>query len=59
MHNLADFEASRQHRREMAREIRSSRLGRGPRAARQSKGLMARLAGLLERRASGATQAAG
>jgi len=59
MHNLADFEASRLHRQEMAQQIRSSRLGHGLRAARQGKSLIARLAGLIGRRASGTAQAAG
>ena len=59
MHNLADLEASRQLRQEMARQVRSDRLDRGLRTARRSNSLMARLAGLLGRRASGAAQAAG
>ena len=59
MHNMADFEAWRQHRKEIAREIEDDRLGRQVRAARPKKNPLARLAGRLGRRASGAPQAAG
>jgi hypothetical protein len=59
MHNLADFEASRQHREEMARQIAGYRLGRRSRSARRDEGHVARLAGLLGRRFSGMARAAG
>jgi hypothetical protein len=59
MHNMADFEALRQHRNQMAREVGTNRLGRKLRAAGPKKNLLARLAGRFGRRASGAPQAAG
>ena len=59
MHNMADSEAQRQHRSEMAREIDDDRLGRRLRAAGPEKNPLARLAGRLGRLASGAPQAAG
>lgn len=59
MHNMADFEALRQHRSEMAREVDADRLGRQLRAAGPKKNPLVRLARGLGRRASGAPQAAG
>ncbi len=59
MHNGADFEASRLHRREMAQQIEGYRLGRQLRAAVPQENPLASLARALGRRASRAVQAAG
>jgi hypothetical protein len=59
MHNMADFEAQRQHREEIGRQIDGYRLGRQLRAAGPQKNPLASLARALGRRASGAPQAAG
>jgi hypothetical protein len=59
MHNIADFEAQRQHREEIGRQIEADRLGRRLRAARPKKNPLAILARALGRRTSGAPQAAG
>ena len=59
MHNMADFQAWRQHREEIGRQIEADRLGRRLRAARPQKNPLSILARALERRASGAPQAAG
>ena len=59
MHHLADFEAQRQHREEIGRQIEGYRLGRQLRAAGPQKNPLAALARALARRTSGAPQAAG
>ena len=59
MHNITDFEAQRQHREEIGRQIAGHRLGRRMRAAGPRKNPLAILARALGRRASGAPQAAG
>jgi hypothetical protein len=59
MHNMADFEARRQHREEIGRQIEGYRLGRRLRAAGPQRNPLASLARALGRRASGAPQAAG
>jgi hypothetical protein len=59
MHNMADLGAQRQHREEIGRQIEGYRLGRQLRAAGPQKNPLARLAGRLGRRASGAPQAVG
>ena len=59
MHNMADFEAQRQHREDIGRQIEGYRLGRQLRAAGPQKNPLATLARVLGRRASGAAQAAG
>ena len=59
MHQMADFEAWRQHREEIGRQIEADRLGRQLRAARPQRNPLAILARALGRRASGAPQAAG
>jgi hypothetical protein len=59
MHNMADFEAQRQRREEIGRQVEANRLGRRPRASRPQKNPLAILARALGRRASGAQQAAG
>jgi len=59
MHNIADFEAQRQHREEIGRQIEADRLGRRLRAARPQKNPLEILARALGRRTSGAPQAAG
>ena len=59
MHNMADFEAKRQHREEIGRRIEGYRLGRRLRAAEPQENPLASLARALGRRASGAPQAAG
>jgi len=59
MHNnMADFEAWRQHREEIGRQVEADRLGRQLRAARPQKNPLSILARALGRRASGAPQAA-
>jgi hypothetical protein len=59
MHNMADFEAQRQHREDVGRQIAGDRLRRRMRAAGPQKNPLAILARALGRRASGAPQAAG
>ena len=59
MHNMADFEAQRQHREEIGRQIEGYRLGRQLRAAGPQMNPLATLARVLGRLASGAAQAAG
>jgi hypothetical protein len=59
MHNMADFEAQRQHREEIGRQIEANRLGHRLRAARPQKNPLSILARALGRRATGAPQAAG
>ena len=59
MHHLADFEAQRQHREEIGRQIEGYRLGRQLRAVGPQRNPLASLARALGRRASGAPQAAG
>lgn len=59
MHNMTDFEAWRQHREEIGRQIEADRLGRRLRAARPRKNPLSILARALGGRASGAPQAAG
>ena len=59
MHHMADFQAQRQHREEIGRQIEANRLGRRLRAAGPQKNPLAILARALGRRASGAQQAAG
>jgi hypothetical protein len=59
MHNMADFEAPRQYREEIGRQVEANRLGRRLRASRPQKNPLAILARALGRRASGAQQAAG
>jgi hypothetical protein len=59
MHNMADFEAWRQHREEIGRQVEADRLGRRLRAARPRKNPLSILAHALGRRVSGASQAAG
>ena len=59
MHNMADFEAQRQHREELGWQIVGHRVGRRMGAARPQKNPLAILAQALVRRASGAPQAAG
>ena len=59
MHHMADFQAQRQHREEIGRQIEANRLGRRLRAAGPQKNPLAILAQALVRRASGAPQAAG
>ncbi len=59
MHNMADFEAWRQHREEIGRQVEADRLGRRLLAARPRKNPLSILAWALGRRASGASQAAG
>ena len=59
MHHMADFEAQRQHREEIGRQIEGYRLGRQLRAAGPQKNPLTSLARALGRRASGAPQAAG
>jgi len=59
MHHMADFEAQRQHREEIGRQIEGYRLGRQLRAAGPRKNPLSILARALGRRASGAPQAAG
>jgi hypothetical protein len=59
MHNMADFEAQRQHWEEIGRQIEADRLGRRLRAARPQKNPLEILARALGRRTSGAPQAAG
>lgn len=59
MHHMADFEAQRQHREEIGRQIEGHRLGRRLRAAGPQKNPPATLARVLGRRAPGAPQAAG
>ena len=59
MHNMADFEAQRQHREEIGRQIEGYRLGRRLRAAGPRKNSLAILDRALGHRASGAPQAAG
>ena len=59
MHSMADFEAQRQHREEIGRQIEADRLGRRLRAARPQKNPLEILARALGRRTSGAPQAAG
>ena len=59
MHNMADFEAWRQHRDEIGRQVEADRLGRRLRVARQRKNPLSILARALGRRVSRAPQAAG
>jgi hypothetical protein len=59
MHHMADFEAWRQHREEIGRQVEANRFGRRLRAVRPQKNPLAILAHALGRRASGAQQAAG
>ncbi len=59
MHHMADFEAWRQHREEIGRQVEADRLGRRLRAARPQKNPRSILARALGRRGSGAPQAAG
>ena len=59
MHHMAEFEAWREHRDEVAGQIEKYRLGRRSRASRPEQGLLARIAFRLGRRASGTPQAAG
>ena len=59
MHNMADFEAQRQHWEEIGRQIEADRLARRLRAAGPQENPLAILARALGRRASGAQQAAG
>ena len=59
MHNMADFEAQRQHREDVGRQIAGDRLGRRMGAARPQKNPLSILAQALVRRACGAPQAAG
>ena len=59
MYHRADFEAQRQSREEIGRQIEGYRLGRQLRAAGPQKNPLASLARALGRRASGAPQAAG
>ena len=58
MHNMADFEAQRQHRAEIGRQIVGYRLGRRLQSAGPRKNPLT-IALDLGRRASGAPQAAG
>lgn len=57
MYHMADFEAQRQHREEIGRQIEGYRLGRRLRAAGPQKNPLTTR--VLGRRASGAPQAAG
>ena len=59
MHNMADFEAWRQHRDEIGRQVEADRLGRRLRAARPQNKRLSILARALRLRASGAPQTAG
>jgi hypothetical protein len=59
MHDMANFEAQREHREEIGRQIDGYRLGRRLRAAGPRKNPLASLARALGRRASGAPQATG
>ncbi len=59
MHNMADFEAWRQHREEIGRQVEADRLGRRLRAARPQEKRLSILARALGRRTSGAPQTAG
>lgn len=53
MHHMAEIEAWRLHRGELARQVRMGRISRRPRASRPRHGFLARFEGRLGRWVSG------